>query len=201
MRTFRRLRFFGNSFMVAVVAPVCPRHLSTDAPEALVKTLFVLRHAKSSWQDATLDDHDRPLNKRGKRTAPRLGQFLAEQKAVPDLILSSTAKRAKSTAKKAAQAMGYEGHIIYDKSMYLAAPHAYLQAIRGYATQHERVMIVGHNPGLETLVQTLTGTKQPLPTAALADIRLAITSWRDCKRDSTGTLRHLWLPRQLFGKH
>lgn len=166
--------------------------------ERLVKTLLVFRHAKSSRKDDALDDHDRPLNKRGKETAPRMGQWIAEQQAVPELILSSTAKRAKSTVKRAAKAMGYEGKIRYDKSLYLAPPSAYLQAVQTYAKAQTRVMIVGHNPGLEELVQAMTGTEQVFPTAALAEISLEIESWQDLTSDTTGELSHLWLPRELF---
>lgn len=165
-----------------------------------MKILLVFRHAKSSWEDETLDDHDRPLNKRGNRTAPLMGQLIATQKAVPDLILSSTARRAKMTAKKAAKAMGYEGKIAFEQAMYMAEPSAYLKAIRDYAATHKTVMIIGHNPGLETLMQTMTGTDKPLPTAALAEIHLDITSWKDLKHTTKGKLRNLWLPRKLFGK-
>ena len=163
-----------------------------------MKTLLVFRHAKSSRQDATLDDHDRPLSKRGQKTAPLMGKWIAEQDAVPELILSSTAKRAKSTAKKAAKAMGYEGEIHYDQSLYLAPPDAYLQAVRSYANTQTRVMIVGHNPGLEALIHMMTGTDKALPTAALADIRLDIASWQELQSETTGQLDHLWLPRELF---
>ncbi len=163
-----------------------------------MKTLLVFRHAKSSWGDATLDDHDRPLNQRGKKTAPLMGQWIAEQNAVPDLIVSSTAKRAVSTLKKAVWTMGSAGESYYDESLYLASPKAYCQAVRRYAKAHQRVMIVGHNPGLELLVRNLTGEDRALPTAALADIRLDIESWQDLKSKTTGALRHLWLPRELF---
>jgi phosphohistidine phosphatase len=162
-----------------------------------MKTLLVLRHAKSSWKHDALDDHDRPLNKRGKKAAPLMGQLLARQNAVPDLILSSTAKRATATAKRVAKAMGYEGQVIYEQTMYLAEPGAYLKAIRDHADTHERVMIIGHNPGLETLIRTMTGTDQPLPTAALADIQLTIQSWKGLKQTTQGELRNLWLPRNI----
>jgi len=162
-----------------------------------MKTLLVLRHAKSSWKHDALDDHDRPLNKRGKKAAPLMGQLLTRQNAVPDLILSSTAKRARATAKRVVKAMGYEGQVIYEQTMYLAEPGAYLKAIRDHAETHERVLIIGHNPGLEALVQAMTGTDQPLPTAALAEIQLTIQSWKGLKRTTKGKLLNLWLPRNL----
>lgn len=162
-----------------------------------MKTLLVFRHAKSSWKDATLDDHDRPLNKRGKKAVALMSQLIAGQKAVPDLILSSTAKRARSTAKKAAKAMGYEGNIHYDKTLYMATASAYVKAIQRYATTHNRVMIVGHNPGLEDLIEAITGQAQSLPTGALAELRLDIQSWQDLQPETTGNLNGLWLPREL----
>jgi len=160
-----------------------------------VKTLLVLRHAKSSWKDDTLDDHDRPLNKRGKKIAPLMGKLIAKQNVVPDLILSSTAKRARSTAKRAAKAMGYKGDIIYEPALYLAEPSAYFKAIRDCANTQDRVMIIGHNPGLESLVQTMTGMDKPLPTAALAEVQLTIQSWKGLKRNTKGKLCNLWIPR------
>jgi phosphohistidine phosphatase len=161
-----------------------------------VKTLLVLRHAKSSWKDDTLDDHDRPLHKRGKKMASLMGKLIAEQNAVPDLILSSTARRARSTAKRAAKAMVYKGDIIYRQDLYLAEPRAYFKAIRECANTQDRVMTIGHNPGLESLVQTMTGTDKPLPTAALAAVELTIQSWKSLKRNTKGKLGNLWLPRE-----
>ncbi len=163
-----------------------------------MKTLLVLRHAKSSWKDDSLDDHDRPLNKRGKKTAPRMGELIAKTGVIPDLILSSTAKRAESTAKRAAKSMGYKGPIIYESELYMADPEAYLSAIRRYAQAQSRVMVIGHNPGLEYLVASITDTAPRLPTGALAELELAIDSWEELSRHITGQLSNLWLPRELF---
>ena len=85
-----------------------------------MKTLLILRHAKSSWNNLDLPDYDRPLNKRGKRDAPRMGDFLRHQDLVPDLIISSTAKRAKKTAKLFAKAVGYKEKISLETSFYHA---------------------------------------------------------------------------------
>ncbi len=163
-----------------------------------MKTLLVFRHAKSSWKDDALDDHDRPLNKRGKKTAPLMGQLIANAGVVPGLILSSTAKRAQSTAKRAAKTMGYAGQIIYEGKLYMAGPEDYLSTIRQYAQAQQRVMVIGHNPGLEALVESLTDTDHRLPTGALAEIQLAIESWGELTHRTTGKLSNLWLPRTLF---
>ncbi len=162
-----------------------------------MKTLLILRHAKSSWRDEGMDDHDRPLNKRGKRDAPRMGQLLQSADLPPELIISSTAKRARKTASKVAKKCRYEGVIELTGELYLAPPENYLQVLRNVPDQYQRVMVVGHNPGLEELLGLLTGQHTPLPTAALANIELPINCWRDLDESSPGTLLALWRPKEL----
>ena len=162
-----------------------------------MKTLLVLRHAKSSWNDPALDDHERPLNKRGRRDAPRVGVLVREYGLIPDLIISSDAVRARVTAEAVAEAARYAGEILLDPHLYLACPadiHSLLTTVRENAGT---VMIVGHNPGLERLVEQLTGERQDLPTAALAQIGLPIDQWRDLKLSTRGTLVGLWRPEEL----
>ena len=162
-----------------------------------MKTLLILRHAKSSWGDEELSDHDRPLNKRGKRDAPRMGKLLRDTALAPDLIISSTAKRARKTAAKVAKSCRYEGVIELAGELYLAVPSAYLEVLRNVADHYERVMVVGHNPGLEDLLTLLTGERTPLPTAALAHIAVDIPSWHELSEDSRGNLLDLWRPKEL----
>ena len=162
-----------------------------------MKTLLILRHAKSSWKDASLSDHDRPLNKRGKRDAPRMGVLLQEEGLVPDLILSSTARRAKTTAQAAAEACGYEGELVLTRELYHAAPESYLMALQALPEAYQRVMVVGHNPGVEELLEDLTGAVERMPTAALAQVSLRISAWSELRLDASGGLVNLWLPRAL----
>lgn len=161
-----------------------------------MKTLLILRHAKSAWDELDVADHDRPLNKRGKYDAPRVGQLLRDEDLVPDLILSSTAKRAHRTAKLAAEACGYKGEIELAETLYLAGPEAYLAALSSVPDKCRRVMVVGHNPGLEALLEKLTGEAKALPTAALAQVVLPIAYWRQVEA-AEGRLLGLWLPRDL----
>ncbi|MGB7661527.1 MAG: histidine phosphatase family protein [Nitrososphaeraceae archaeon] len=91
-----------------------------------MKTLLIMRHAKSSWKEQDLPDYDRPLNKRGKNDAPRMGKLLKDEDLVPDLIMSSTAVRAKKTAELVAKTRKYKGKIVLDRSLYGAEPAAYL---------------------------------------------------------------------------
>jgi phosphohistidine phosphatase len=162
-----------------------------------MKTLLILRHAKSSWKQEGLTDHDRPLNKRGKRDAPRMGKLLRESGLAPDLIISSTAKRARKTASKVAKKCEYQGVIELTGELYLAPPQDYLRVLRNVPDDYSRVMVVGHNPGLEELLSVLTGTRTQLPTAALAQVDLPIDRWQELDGAVEGELCDLWLPREL----
>jgi phosphohistidine phosphatase len=164
-----------------------------------MKTLLVLRHAKSSWDDPSLPDHDRPLNKRGKRDAPRMGALLEEQRLVPDLVLCSTAARALATAREVIQACGYDGEVRLSRELYLATAETYAAFLRREPRQHERVLLVGHNPGLEELVHGLTGEEHHLSTAALARLELPIKSWDAFMLDRSARLVDLWRPKELAG--
>jgi len=163
-----------------------------------VKTLLVLRHAKSSWKDSGLADHDRPLNKRGKRDSRRMGKLVRAENLMPELIVSSTARRAKETAQAVADKASYEGRILFDERLYLADPQGIVELIRGLEHPSAgRVMIVGHNPGLEDLIRGLAGAEGAFPTAALAHIELPIEAWRDLELSTKGRLVHLWRPKEL----
>jgi len=163
-----------------------------------MKTLLVLRHAKSSRNDPALDDHERPLNKRGRRDGPRMGELVREYRLTPDVIISSDAVRARLTAEAVAEAARYAGEILLDEHLYMASPAGILSVLRTVReTKAGTVMIVGHNPGLEELVAQLTGDQQDLPTAALAQIVLPIDQWRDLKLSTRGTLLGLWRPKEL----
>lgn len=163
-----------------------------------MKTLLLLRHAKSSWDNPALADHDRPLNPRGKASAPVMGTLILEHGLTPDLIVTSSAKRARKTAKKVANACDYRGTIRQERALYLAGPEAYLEAIHAVGeASPERLMLVGHNPDMEDLVSLLTGRAERMPTAALAVIHLDVSDWRDVRFDETGKLVAVWRPREL----
>jgi phosphohistidine phosphatase len=162
-----------------------------------MKTLLILRHAKSSWKDEDLSDHDRPLNKRGKANAPQVGEFIQSEGLMPDLILSSSAKRAHQTARLAAEAAGYDGDIRLLRELYAAPPEAYIQALSSLDDRFERVMVVGHNPGLEDLLQMLTFTVQAMPTSTIACVDLPIERWTDLNQRTRGKLANLWRPKDL----
>jgi phosphohistidine phosphatase len=162
-----------------------------------MKTLLVLRHAKSSWNDSALDDHERPLNERGRRDAPRVGERVREYGLVPDIILSSDAVRAQRTAQAVAETAGYAGEIVLDHRLYLAGPADILSLVREGPETADTIMIVGHNPGFEDLVTQLTGEPAGLATATLAQIVLPIAHWRDLDLSTRGTLLGHWRPEEL----
>ena len=162
-----------------------------------MKTLLILRHAKSSWKDTSLADHDRPLNKRGKQDAPRMGKFVREQDLVPDRIISSTAKRARNTAKAVAKACHCEDKVELTSEFYHAGPRAYLAVLQNVPDDDRRVMVVGHNPGMEALVAHLTNRMETMPTAALAHVALPIEKWAELDYEVQGELLDLWRPKAL----
>jgi phosphohistidine phosphatase len=163
-----------------------------------VKVLLVLRHAKSSWDNPSLADHDRPLNRRGERDAPRMGELLREKQLVPDVIISSDAVRARTTAEAVAEAALYTPAIQFDPRLYAASPDDIVAVLQTTPkASARRVMIVGHNPGLEELVALLTGEQQDMPTAALAHMTLPIERWRDLSTTTRGALLGVWRPKEL----
>ena len=160
-----------------------------------MRQLLILRHAKSSWANSSLDDWHRPLNERGLRDAPRVGEWLRAQSLVPDLIITSDAVRARTTAQVVATSAGYARELGVEPSLYLATPADIIAALNGVPDDTaSSVMIVGHNPGLEDLIEQLTGEGRDLPTAALVHLEIAIDSWRDLDVSVGATIVDAWQP-------
>lgn len=162
-----------------------------------MKTILIMRHAKSSWDDPDQDDHDRPLNKRGKRDAPRIGGLLRGQGLLPDLVISSTALRARRTAELVVQSSGYGGEIRLRRDLYEAEADAYLSVLQQMSDDFQRVLLIGHNPGLEHLLGLLCDVWERLPTAALAVVTLPLESWRELKAEPQGALQRIWRPKEV----
>jgi phosphohistidine phosphatase len=146
-----------------------------------MKQLYLIRHAKSSWKDPDLTDMERPLNKRGKHDAPFMGERLSRYNVQPDLIISSPANRALSTAKLIAKEIGYPNkRIAANESAYLAGVQALLTIIRGIDASYSRVMLFGHNPGLTELAVYLSKHQvENIPTCGVFCIDFHVDSWRD----------------------
>lgn len=162
-----------------------------------MKTLLLLRHTKSSWKDESLPDHDRPLNKRGKKAAPLMGRLIRNKGLLPDLVLSSTAVRARRTAEHAMEAAGYEGPLELLEELYLATAGTLLDvAARVPRESVERLLLVAHNPGMEELVAMLSGSKGAFPTGALAAFDIEIDRWCDLGPGAVAHPRGVWIPRE-----
>jgi phosphohistidine phosphatase len=161
-----------------------------------MKTLLLLRHAKSSWDHPELHDHDRPLNKRGNKEAPIVGKYLKENDLVPDLILSSTARRARDTARAVLEESGFSGEIDLRQDLYLSDAACYIDILRSLPDDASRVLVVGHNPDLEELLTLLTDATQHITTATLAHIDLPISSWQELNEATDGRLQNIWSPRE-----
>jgi phosphohistidine phosphatase len=159
-----------------------------------MKTLFILRHAKSSWSEPDLADFDRPLNDRGKAAAPFMGELVRKKGLAPDVIFSSPAVRAKKTAKLFKEGGKFDADIIFDDRIYEASPGTLLYVAAEASDEHMSVMLVGHNPGMEGVVRVLTGHAESMPTAAVAVIDLEIEAWSDIA-SGIGKLRAIFRPR------
>jgi phosphohistidine phosphatase len=160
------------------------------------KTLLILRHAKSSWKHNDLPDHDRELNKRGKNQGPKMGKLLKELDLAPDYILSSTAKRATDTSKSVAEFSGYNGKINLDSSLYhQASAEQYIKVLGDVPDIYNKVLIVGHNPSLEDLIEKLTNRIGIMKTCSLAQIDIDIRSWKDIvNKKNINILVNIWHP-------
>jgi phosphohistidine phosphatase len=164
-----------------------------------MKTLYILRHAKSSWADPDMSDFDRPLNERGEKAAPFMGKLMDRLGLEPYLILSSPAKRAQQTARLVKKAGNFDAELRFEHRIYQASPQTLRQVVTEIDDAYPSAMIVGHNPGIEDFVRFLTGSLQPFPTAALAVIELETNSWLTMTEGS-GNIQHLYRPREEMAK-
>ncbi len=148
-----------------------------------MKRLTLVRHAKSSWKDPSLEDFDRPLSGRGKQDAPEMGRRLADRGVRPDALVTSPAKRARKTARKIASEIGFpEDEIREEPRIYEADGGTLLRVVRDLDPLWKDVLLVGHNPGLSELLDLLVGAdpqRGDLPTAAAAEILLPGPSWAE----------------------
>lgn len=162
-----------------------------------MKLLLIMRHAKSSRDDPGLKDFDRPLNERGQQQVLAMGALLKKKKLIPDRIVSSPALRAKATAEEVARGFNYRGEIQWQEKFYGAGPDEYVKGLQAVADSFQKVMIVGHNPGLEILLKELLGQEETLPTAAIACLELPIERWQDLNLNIKARLQHLWRPQEI----
>lgn len=164
-----------------------------------MKTLFLLRHAKSSWKNETLPDFERPLNSRGRRTINTLGEVFVNEKVKPDLILSSCAVRARETIEPVVALAKVRSELRFDERIYEAPGERLLDVLTEVEKSAKSVLLVGHNPGLEELLTLLTGRSEVMPTGALAKITFRNSNWNNTGAEG-GTLAWLVRPKDLEKK-
>ncbi len=161
-----------------------------------MKTLYLIRHAKSSRSYPELEDFERPLTKRGRKSAMLMGTILKKLKAAPDLVISSPANRAAMTARVIAEAIDYPlDKIQYSETIYLADETVLFQLIKNMNNSVNQAMLIGHNPGLTGLANTISD--QPInniPTGGVCCMDLKITSWKGI-REHGGKLRFFEFPK------
>jgi phosphohistidine phosphatase len=161
-----------------------------------MKTLLIVRHAKSSWDHPDLDDFDRPLNERGLKNAPEMARRLVLREKLPQLIISSPALRAISTARLFNQQFGrIDEHLQLEKSIYEAERQDLLKLISRQNPDLNTIMLIGHNPGLSDLLNWLCETEEILPTCAVAEIEVDDYKWNGWTKGS-GNLIDLDYPKK-----
>ena len=162
------------------------------------RRVLVMRHAKSSWRETWQSDFDRKLAGRGKRAATKMGQELLQRGLVPEVIVSSTAKRARSTAKRVAKSSEFSGDVVYAPDLYGGGVGAYLAALSELPDELGCAMIIGHNPTLEELVALLGREHVRMPSGAVACTDNSVESWSEVARSASGRLRFVLRPRELW---
>ena len=159
-----------------------------------MKILTIVRHAKSSWKNASLSDKKRPLNRRGDRDAPLMGERIHEHGIRPSLIVSSPATRAWTTAKIIATAINYPREFLQkEDTLYLASLHEILDIVVAQDSGFNNLMLVGHNPGMTDFVNFLVpGLTNNLPTAGVVSVQIDRDDWSLYERPATELLVHDW---------
>ena len=168
-------------------------------------TLTMLRHAKSSWGDTSLSDKERPLNGRGKSQAQQMGTHLTQKEIEPELIICSTAKRARQTLKQIMTHWQTNANVIYEDRLYLASTNSIVTLLAEHGSSVSHIMIIGHNPGFHQLASTLADTgdendlatlSQRYPTATLCVIKSKAEQWKNIDQN-TGELAIFTTPKSL----
>jgi phosphohistidine phosphatase len=174
-----------------------------------MKTVYLLRHAKSEWADPGLKDHDRPLNERGRDAAPRMGAYMKSKRYKPDLVLCSTARRTVATYELIKEALGPGVPVQFEETLYLAEPRQLMERLQWVDDGAKAIMFIGHNPGIAQFALELCASpeddaeekshkrmREKYSTGALAVLKVPAKSWRDV-RLGTGRLKDFMRPKDL----
>lgn len=173
------------------------KFLFYNSARGLMKSLYLVRHAKSSWDNPSLEDSKRPLNHRGKENAVLMGKILRKRNEIPDLIISSNAKRARNTARRFAKEIGYPiKDIIEDKKLYMADSIDFEKVISKVNDDIKALMLFSHNPGITNFLNSISGSDiTNIPTSGICRIDFDIKSWNEIN-DSKGNLIYFDYPKK-----
>lgn len=167
------------------------------------RELILMRHAKSDWANPSLSDHDRPLNRRGDRDAPRMAEWLLSEGLVPDVILCSSALRTQQTAELMMQVwsnsdvVDSKPELITNEDLYLSSPATIAEIVKDNSSDGSPVMVLAHNPGISTLASLLTERGIGLPTAGVVVLNTEIPSWDRFSMKSILIPEHVMFPKML----
>lgn len=160
------------------------------------RVLLLLRHAKSSWKNKELDDHDRPLNKRGKRDAIKMGKYLKKINMIPNAIVTSSALRTVETTSLVCRHCDYDGPVEVNFTFHKSGVYSYIRAISQTPVDRTRLLLIGHNPELEELVEMLTHSSLKMSTCTLVQINMYIPNWSNIisQNDFRSEIMNIWKP-------
>ena len=161
-------------------------------------TLFLCRHAKSSWDEPGLSDKDRPLNARGKNDAPMMGRMLENREENPDLIISSPAERAFKTAKLISDEIGYrQKDIIVDNRIYMAGIDDFIEVLKECRSKDTTIMIFSHNYGITDFANYICSSRiDNIPTCGIVKIKFEFSNWEKIKKEK-GKLEYFIYPKMF----
>lgn len=160
------------------------------------RVLLLLRHAKSSWKNKELDDHDRPLNKRGKRDAIKMGKYLKKINMIPNAIVTSSALRAVETTSLVCRHCDYDGLVEENFTFHICGVDSYLRSISQTPVDRTRLLLIGHNPELEELLEMLIHRSLKMSTCMLVQINMYIPNWSNIisQNDFRSEIMNIWKP-------
>jgi phosphohistidine phosphatase len=162
-----------------------------------VKTILIMRHGEANNMPPGKRDFDRTLARRGREDAARMGRHINAQQVSPTVVLSSSAERARETADAVTQAFVPAPEMLYSDDLYVAIPHTWLDEMAGLDSTCEYVLLVGHNPTMESLAALLTGEGAGMSTATVARVEVEIEEWRELAGGARGRLVDVWRPKNV----
>lgn len=162
-----------------------------------MKTLLLLRHAKSSWKEERLSDFDRPLKGRGRRAAAKVGRLIEREGLMPEVVLCSPSVRTRQTCQRVMEACCSSVEPKFLDELYHCPAEGFPEILQQLPDDAQRILLIGHNPGLADFLASVSGVQDKFPTAALAWLTVELTTWRDFVAEQPMHLQNFWRPRDL----